>query len=154
VSNAKGGICLFLFLFVFGGVFAGVGIWFYLRSAELTEVGIVTQGRVVGHESSTDEDGTTYKPTFTFQTGAGISHTVTSMMGSNPRPYDVGDTVEVIYDPEHPSRAEINSFVRMWLFPLIFGGIGILILIGLFIGTGVSLYKRFSGQENHTYDRG
>ena len=39
-----------------------------------------------------------------------------SVSSSNSR-YSIGDQIEILYDPDEPETASINSFVQRWLFP-------------------------------------
>lgn len=39
--------------------------------------------------------------------------------------YRVGDTVEVFYDPADPSKVVLNDFNKLWVGPLVVGGLGI-----------------------------
>ena len=42
-----------------------------------------------------------------------------SEVATTHRDYRVGDSVRVLYDPQNPKQAEIGSFVRLWLLPLV-----------------------------------
>ena len=41
----------------------------------------------------------------------------------------VGNEIKVLYDPENPGEAYNGSFMGLWLFPLIMGGVGAFLLI-------------------------
>jgi hypothetical protein len=45
-------------------------------------------------------------------------------VGSSPPAYEVGDSVQVAYDPADPSDARIVGFTDLYLLPLIFGLVG------------------------------
>jgi hypothetical protein len=38
--------------------------------------------------------------------------------------YEVGDRVEVFYDPDDPSNVVLNDFNMLWVGPLVVGGLG------------------------------
>lgn len=59
----------------------------------------------------------------------GQRHTFQSRMSSSPPAYSVGEKVSVLYHPEEPARAQIDSFSERWLFPLGFATTGISALI-------------------------
>lgn len=59
----------------------------------------------------------------------GNRHEFQSWLSTSPPQFDVGDKVTVLYDPNDPRRAGIESFVTLWLFPTIFGGIGVVMLV-------------------------
>lgn len=78
--------------------------------------------------SGTSRTRTYYAPVFTFQDTKGASHTVTSSTGSSKPAYKAGDQIRVLYDPADPQKARINTFSDLWLFPVVFGGIGVVCL--------------------------
>ena len=62
---------------------------------------IEVNGEVIRLERSKNRGryGYTYAPVFTFTTMEGVTHTVTSDVGSSPAGFDEGDPVRVRYDP-------------------------------------------------------
>ncbi len=74
-----------------------------------------------------------------FTSADGTPRTFRSSTGSNPPSYDKGERVEVLYRADSSEDARINGFASLWLLPLIFGGIG-LVIGG--IGTAVALVGR------------
>ncbi|WP_409062537.1 DUF3592 domain-containing protein [Streptomyces sp. SYP-A7185] len=127
---------------VIGVILAGVSISF-LTDAERAK------GTVVSLEWRTDHSGSSRKtrgndgpvayPVVEFTSADGKPRTFESSMGSNPPSYDQGERVDVLYRADSPEDARIDGFVSLWLLPLIFGGIG-LIIIGA--GTVVALVGR------------
>lgn len=123
----------------FGLVFAGIGGWFFIDNAGLVASGSRAQGTVVSLDSRYDSDsGTTYRPIVEFTDASGTGHRFTGSVGSSPAAYSRGESVEVIYDPALPGQAIINSFTERLLFPLAFGGFGLL-FAG--IGGGILGYR-------------
>ena len=55
-------------------------------------------------------------------------HEFQSWLSTSPPQFDVGEKVVVLYDAQNPERARIESFVTLWLFPVVFGGIAFLSL--------------------------
>ena len=70
-----------------------------------------------------------YHPRVRFQTKDGETIEFTPGNGSNPPMYEVNDHVPVIYNSDYPSVAVINSFIEIWLGPVIYAGLGLLLLI-------------------------
>ncbi len=70
-----------------------------------------------------------YFPRVRFQTKEGITIEFTPGNGSNPPMYKVNDHVPVIYNSAYPDAAVINSFIEIWLGPVIYAGLGLLLLI-------------------------
>ncbi|MGW0908353.1 DUF3592 domain-containing protein [Streptomyces sp. NPDC002853] len=123
-------------------ILAGVSISF-LADAERAK------GTVVALEWRSDSSGTSHKkrrsdepaayPVVEFTSADGTPRTFQSSAGSNPPAYDRGEQVEVLYRADAPEDARINGFLSLWLLPLIFGGIG-LVLAG--IGTAIAVAGR------------
>ena len=65
-----------------------------------------------------------YAPVVTYKTTEGRDVTFVNGVSANPPSYDKGDKVEVVYDPDKPEQAEINSALGLWLVPGILGGLG------------------------------
>lgn len=69
--------------------------------------------------------GTFLYPRFRFTTRDGRLITITSTFGSTGQPYDDGEQVPVLYNPNHPEHAKADSF-QLWLTPLFLAPFGIL----------------------------
>lgn len=54
----------------------------------------------------------------------GKQFTVEGAVSSSPPAYSVGEEVTVLYRPDDPSVARINSFTECWLFPLRSAAVG------------------------------
>lgn len=70
--------------------------------------GVAVPGVVTGLVRSTDNDGHTFRPIFRFTTLQGHELELTSKYGeaSPPRP---GETVTILYDPQKPRHALIDT---------------------------------------------
>jgi hypothetical protein len=125
-------------------VFLGIGILMLILALVLWSKtrGFIaraasTQGTVTELvEVRDDDDGSlTFKPVVKFVAASGEEISFTSSYSSRPAPYDVGETVEVIY---LPGDARIKGFGSLWFGPLILGVLGtVFAAIGssiLFIG--------------------
>ena len=74
------------------------------------------------------------RPEIEFFDSRGQRHEFHSRQGGSPNPWPVGSTVEVFYDPDDPSNAEIAITLETTLF---FGVIG-----AVFLGAAVYLLLR------------
>ena len=80
-----------------------------------------------------------YRPVIEFQTQDGQDVCFVPSIALRPAPYQVGDKVCVLYDPEKPERAQINDFIHLWFYVVM------LIFFGLFsLGMGVLSYMMSS----------
>jgi len=98
-----------------------------------------TTGTVIEllQERSTSSGGSTsyaYYPWIRFETEDGRSIVFKSAVGSNPPSYRVGEEVSVLFDPDNPYNAKINSFFSVWLGFIILSGLGV-----IFAGIGLGL---------------
>ena len=50
----------------------------------------------------------------------------------NPPAYKIGETVSILYDPEDPSKVRADSFLMLWLLPILIIAMGI---VSIIIGT-------------------
>lgn len=122
-----------LFLAVLGSIFSGIAIFTALRSERLEKRGRLASGVITElvKEQSRDADGypqTYYHPVFRFDDQSGSTHVVKSLVGTNPSGLGVGQTVRVLYDPDKPSLASIDTFGQMWMIPVVFGILGPIML--------------------------
>jgi hypothetical protein len=69
-----------------------------------------------------------------------------SKVGLWPSPFEVGEVVEVAYDPDNPEQAEINSFWTIWLPPLGVMAFGLLCLWAGLLTLGWAWGQRRAGR--------
>lgn len=98
--------------------------FFYTRTSKFIQTSHKAQGKVVELQESRSDNGTVFHPVYTFVDRSGAEQKIYSSMGSYPPAYQVGDAVNVLYDPQNPRSAEIEGFWSLWLVPLILGIIG------------------------------
>lgn len=122
--------CAFLLLAI---IFIAVGIVLVIDMLSFLPGSVSTTGTIVQCNAVQDADGsTTCQPVISFKTQSGQTIKFTSTDSSST--YQQGNTVTVRYHPATPQDAQIYSFSTTWLFPLIFSGLGLMLLIfGLFV---------------------
>ncbi len=128
-----------LFLLIGLGLLAGGGFWIwktigFTGRAERAPGAVVEMVEKQG--SGSDSDGPTWAPKVKFRTAGGMEIEFVSGVSSTPPSYTPGDAVEVLYDPMNPRDATIDSFVQLWLFPvllpvlgLVFGAAGVFLIL-------------------------
>lgn len=120
-----------------------------VRKAQVMVQEFVTaSGSVIDNEyrSRTDPEDSaktywSYYPIIRFRTVKGNEVVFTDREGSYPPKYEVGDVVDVLYNPENPQDAIINSWMSIWMGPLWFTMIGLLPILGL-LGWAIWRYVR------------
>jgi hypothetical protein len=76
-----------------------------------------------------------YRPLVRFRTQDGRTIKFTPSIAMRPAPYQVGDRISVLYEPDRPNQAQINRFVYLWFYVIMF------ISFGCFtMGMGLLLY--------------
>lgn len=84
-----------------------------------------------------------YIPSIRFVTEQGDEIIFTDGVGTDPPEYEIGDTVDILYDPQNQQHARINSWKRLWLPPSIWGTVGLLpIIVLLFINWQIERQTR------------
>jgi Protein of unknown function (DUF3592) len=132
-GSRRSGVVLGVFLAVGLGMLTGSGYSFLHTRAAIARA-IPADGAVVDLISSTDSDGdTVYYPRVRFRTQVGGMQEFTGSVGSRPAAFDVGEGVRVLYDPERPGDARIDTFFQLWFLPLLLGGMGV-----IFAGIGAA----------------
>ncbi|MBV7258363.1 DUF3592 domain-containing protein [Erythrobacter crassostreae] len=134
-------------LALIGSIFLGIGVLllglaaFSIAADSIFEdEGLRADGVVIALARTFSGNGTTYAPVVEWQDNRGAKHTFTSSTSSYPASFARGDSVTVIYDPDRPGKAIIDSFGQRFTGIFIFGGIGIVFaLIG---GPIVYFYMR------------
>ena len=110
------------------------GAYFYNKNNRLKSTGIVTKGTILRFEtlrtSSTDKDKLVV-PVVGFHTADGREITFEGTMDNTAKltqHHSTGDRVEVVYNPENPSNAKINTFAEFWFAPLLLWFIGVVFI--------------------------
>lgn len=130
---------------LFGGIFGGIGLIFAVIGFGMIISGqmfasraVETTGTVTEVLRSTDDDGVSYRPLVQFRDRAGVRREFASSVSTSWRAYDEGETVSVLFDPEDPDTAVIDSASERFALPGIFAGIGTLFAL---IGGGVIAWR-------------
>jgi hypothetical protein len=125
------------FLTILGLLFvAGAGIAFALGNSFRSKAELAT-GRVTGFTVSVDseDNSETYCPQVRYETSSGEGVTYNSNFCSSPPAYEVGEEVEIYYDPAAPEQAQIKGFWSQYLLVTIFSCIGLpLLAVGIWLG--------------------
>lgn len=131
-----------IFVLVFGGlgvVLLGIaGLVFFREQSFLSSAEKAT-GKVVDYNlSSSDDGGSTYCPVIEFTTQAGEPVKFFANVCSSPPAYEIGEDVEVFYDPQDIKRVQMSSFWAQYTGVLVLSCIGLPLLLlgvwGLFAG--------------------
>ena len=86
--------------------------------------GVRAVGESVAHTDG-NHGGILLYPRFRFTGADGREYTVTPRLGSTEESYGDGARVTVIYPPDHPERAALETYWSLWLSVTFFGVIGL-----------------------------
>ncbi|MFH0890664.1 MAG: DUF3592 domain-containing protein [Candidatus Liptonbacteria bacterium] len=137
-------------VFILGIIFVGVGlallgggVVIYSSTAEFVSQSSRAEGMVTGLERSggSGSDGS-YYPIVVFRSASGEEITFKSNVSNSPPAHEVGESVEVLYSPEKPEDAKINSFVSIWFGVFILGILGAVFSLAGGVMVLVQLLKR------------
>lgn len=116
---------------IIGTIFSAVGFGFAWSSWSLLSVAERTEGTVIRmvarQRGAHNRNRGGAAPVVEFHV-AGERHEYHSKLSTSPPQFSVGEKVTILYDPKNPRDAGIDSFVTLWLFPTVFGGIGAVML--------------------------
>ena len=117
---------------LFGLVFTVIGVYQLIGSMRFVSGAEKAKGEVIELVWRTDNDGDRVAAPLVAFTVEGQRYLFTSKTASKPPSYDVGETVDVLYRPDAPSDARIDTFWQIYGSSLLFSGIGLIFaLVGL-----------------------
>ena len=124
--------------FLVGGAAMGAGgiaIFNHMRTA--AAMATKCSGTLVAYEARHASDTSDSSDLYTVGGGAvnhfpvvdfidlnGTKRRFTASTGSNQKPYDLGAEVPVMYDPQDPDGADIESKLYQWMIPALVSGLG------------------------------
>jgi len=113
----------------------GGALYAYQSQKKFLSEAVASTGTVTALEySRSRKGGGSYYPVVEFRTSEGTSYTFRSESGSKPAAYDVGEEVEVRYDPRNPFEAKLTGFWNLWGLAVLFAGLG-----SVFAGIGAGM---------------
>jgi hypothetical protein len=120
-------------LLVVGTVLSAFGLSLIVNTRRFLLTALRTQGRVVGYEERKGRgDGpglrTYLHPKLEYEDQHGQKQYVTIALGRDRKAIPKGSVVPIIFDPNCPQDARIDSFSELWAFPLRFFLLGITVI--------------------------
>lgn len=146
ITSAKGFLKLGCAAIVLGMLLFVMAFLGYMNEKDFAETAKYTTGTVIGltqKEFSNRTPGSNittntlyYYPVVSFAVDK-HNYTFTSGSGNNPPLYNIGQNVNIMYDPQNPLNADINSWSNKWLSVIICISLG-----GMFTGFGILFIVR------------
>jgi len=151
-------IYIFKFIFILVGIGLLLGSFFTFRSTSSFLNGSTNaEGTVVklNQSRANNNNSITYTPVVRFINQNNESIEFISAVSSNPPSYAIGQKDEVLYRPENPQKAQINSFFSLWGVSFILGVMGLVFsLIGFAIIFAKPMKTTRSRQEEFLMKNG
>jgi len=122
-----------LIFFSVGAALLAAGAFAVVHTRRFLARAVAAPGVVIENVwQSGTRSGGAYYPRVRYRTQAGQEVEFVSRAGSQPASYRDHQTVEVLYDPDRPGDATINSFWSVWLAPVILFPMGaVFSLVGI-----------------------
>jgi hypothetical protein len=99
----------------------GVERALFLHSAATAEGAIIAMRETPQSAGKTRKS---FSPIFQFKAANGRSYTVTSNIAERPTSWRLGGPVQVLYQPDRPENAHIDSFAQLWMLQMVVGVVG------------------------------
>jgi hypothetical protein len=129
-----------LILLAIGAFLTILGFGKSAERKKLLTTGIKVSGTVIGLESEIDGDNmVSLQPVIKYETLDRKWITQTYAIGSNPSPYRIGDSLDVIYDEADNNHFIIDNNQTKLLGPFLIG-VGVLLIIGVIIYFFINQY--------------
>lgn len=120
-----------LLLFFIGIVVVVTGIFAIIKIRRQLAGSSKAIGKVIAFGRISGQRGYLYCPQVEFVIPNGQTINFQSEVGSQPPAYNVGQTVQVVYQMANPNKAEIDSVMELWFTP---GCMSLMGLLFLFVG--------------------
>jgi hypothetical protein len=131
-----------------GLILLAVAAFSYMREVSFLKATENATGTVVDlYYSSSTNGGGSFCPVIDFNTKAGEPVRYYGNVCSQPPAYDIGDKIDVVYDPADIKHVAIDAFWSEYLGAIIFAGIGLpFFLLGVWISLA-AITKNREGRE-------
>ncbi|MBV9713542.1 MAG: DUF3592 domain-containing protein [Ktedonobacteraceae bacterium] len=112
-----------------GLIFLVGGLFFLMDTLKFLPGTLSAQGTITHCTYGTDSEGNSNgcSPTVSFKTRSGQSISFFSSTSSST--FHEGDSVPVRYHPNNPQDGRIDAFWVVWLIPVLFCGVGLIMFL-------------------------
>jgi hypothetical protein len=122
-----------------GGLLVVVGLFFFIRTRNFLGKAHEAKGTVIEmayrqNSSADSNSGGGYVPVYQFETEDKQRIVKQDGLATNPPRYQVGQTIDILYDPENPEKAHVNRWMNLYFVPALLGGLGL-----IFCGAAVAI---------------
>ena len=114
---------LFLISFCIALIPASCGVaagFWYMKNKDWKEHAVKVNGTVVELIEESDKSGLQWRPVVEY-TYKGKTKKYTSTQSSSPKPYEEGETVTMLINPEDPKDSCIDAIGEVYIGPMVLG---------------------------------
>lgn len=123
---------------IIGLILLTVALYFFVRSKEFIQTGVKTTAIVSEFiETRGSKNSTLYKPVFEYTTLLNEKIKQIYNVASKPPMWNVGDSVEIIYNPNNPKEIKPFSYFGLYGICVIFSAIAMPFIV---IGAGYFIF--------------
>ncbi len=98
----------------------GISTYLFINTRKFVSTATKTKGTIVRLDPCEgSKGGTIYLPIFEFRTLDGQVITVAHDSAQKPAQYQVGQSIDVLYNPENPQGAKIGNSTNLYMLPVI-----------------------------------
>lgn len=136
MAKSKNGTRILKVIFrVVGLIFLVVGAILTFLTYDFMNNALPVSGRVTSVEVIMGDDSVSYKPTIRYVDSQGRKQSGQTFISSSSYNFDIGSTVDILYDVRDPGSLRMDTWIATWGLGLIFlGGSVIPIMIASVIG--------------------
>jgi hypothetical protein len=114
-----------------GALLVVVGLFFFIRTRNFLGKALEVKGTVIQmvyrqNSSADSNSGGGYAPVYQFETADKQQIIKQDGLATNPPRYQVGDTIDILYDPGNPQKAYVNRWMNLYFVPALLGGLGLI----------------------------
>jgi hypothetical protein len=114
-----------------GALLLVIGLFFFLRTRNFLGKALMAKGTVVQmvyrqNSSADSNSGGGYAPVYQFETAEKQRVVKQDGLATNPPRYEVGQTIDILYDPGNPQKAYVNRWMNLYFVPALLGGLGLI----------------------------
>ena len=106
----------------FGLVFLCISLWQCIATLAFVNTAVSAEGRIVAPDISTIGRKVSkrreYRSVFVYHDDLGKQHRIETSSGFSSPEFKVGELVPVLFRPDAPSEAKINTFWNLWSFTI------------------------------------
>jgi hypothetical protein len=123
MAKSKNGARVFKIVFrIMGLIFLVAGAILTFLAYDFMNNALPVSGRVVSVEVITGDDSVSYKPTIRYVDWEGRKQSGQTFISSSSYNFDIGSSVDILYDIRDPESLRMDTWFATWGFGLIFLG--------------------------------